>query len=479
MVLKALPKESLNFLKGRYSTMTKSKLLVALLAIALVFSFSTAAFAEAPALIVTGTGLVGGATADDLGDNVINEIAYSLDELKAINTEEHFYSAINSKATQSIFKAQGIAISLLLQKSGYNAGGEITLIADDGWEAKINLNEERFYFPTFSADNKVAAPALLAWAEGGERGVATEPTSVAPIEGLKSYIGQLAPDVINQNSFVSGVVKIVVGEELPAVFDANGIKMTRAEVMALGHDEATYTYNSSKGETTDNVKGVYLADLLGDSIADDAVLTFNAADGWDGIAEYDITYAEAKANKYMLAYEKEKAQKGWQGIYNGAGGYFVLYGEGIKPAKFVDGVSAALPAPVAPPAAEGKTIVLTIGSKTAVVNGAEVAMDVMPEVVTVNGGGVTFVPVRFVTEQLGLVNNWNAAAPQDVNLVGEGFAGKITIGSVNATINGEAKTLLAPPYATEGRTMVPLRFLSENLGYAVNYDPATQIITIK
>jgi len=459
--------------------MTKSRLLVALLAIAMVFSFSTAAFAEAPALIVTGTGLVDGATAEDLGENAINEIAYSLDELKAINTEEHLYSATNSTGKQTIYNAQGIAISLLLQQSGYNGGGEITLVADDR-ETVINLDEQRFYF---SSEGQVVAPALLAWAQAKSTD-GTEPTELEDIGYLKGFIGQTTADDINEKNFAKYVVKIVVGEELTAkVFNANGTMMTRAEVMALGHDEASYTFTNQKGEVTETVKGVYLADLLGDSIADDAVLSFTTADEWDGIAEYDITYAEAKANKYMLAYEKEKNKKGWQGIYNvadnGAGGYFVLYGEGIKPAKFVDGVSAALPAPVAPPAAEGKTIVLTIGSKTAVINGAEVAMDVMPEVVTVNGGGVTFVPVRFVTEQLGLVNNWDAAAPLDVNLVGEGFAGKITIGSVNATINGEAKTLLAAPFATEGRTMVPLRFLSENLGYSVNYDAATQTITIK
>lgn len=129
--------------------------------------------------------------------------------------------------------------------------------------------------------------------------------------------------------------------------------------------------------------------------------------------------------------------------------------------------------------ANTQSIVLTLGSQNALVGGENIAMDVAPEIVSVNGGGVTFVPVRFVTENLGLVNNWNAASPNDVNLSGNGFTGKITIGSTDAVINGASKTLLAAPFAKNGRTMVPLRFLSESLGYTVNYDPATQTISIK
>jgi len=129
--------------------------------------------------------------------------------------------------------------------------------------------------------------------------------------------------------------------------------------------------------------------------------------------------------------------------------------------------------------ANTQSIILTLGSRNAVVGGEDIAMDVMPEVVTINGGGVTFVPVRFVTENLGLTNNWDAAFPNDVNLKGENFSAKITIGSTSAIINGAEKTLLAAPYVINGRTMVPLRFISENLGYTVNYDPVTQSITIK
>lgn len=470
--------------------MKKSRLLILVLALAMVFSMTATAFAAAPALVVTGTGIVPGATESDLTEGILNEKAYTLDELKAIESQTYLYSAINSKATQSIFKAEGISIAAILADCSYTAGGTITVVADDGYSASINLDEERFYFPDFAAE-KSAVPALLAWAEGGERGSVVIPEAVKEIGGLKSFIGQLAADVINQNAFTNGVVTIVVGEELPAVLTVGDEELTRAAAIQLGRDAASYTYTSSSGETTDNVIGVYLADLLGEEVEDTAVLSFTCADGYD-VSSYDITYAEAKANKYMLAYEKEKKQKGWEALYNTAKsgpaiGYFTLYGEGIKPCKMIDSVTyaAAETAPVDPtpttdpaPVAE-KTIVLTLGTTAATINGEAKAMDVAPEVVTVNGGGVTFVPVRFVTENLGLTNNWSAAAPNDVVLTGEGFNGKIVIGSTAAVINGADKTLLAAPFVKDNRTMVPLRFLSENLGYSVNYDAATQTITIK
>lgn len=55
-----------------------------------------------------------------------------------------------------------------------------------------------------------------------------------------------------------------------------------------------------------------------------------------------------------------------------------------------------------------KTIILTIGSKTAKVNGADVAMDVAPEITDSR----TMLPARYVAEALGFTVGWNAALKQ-------------------------------------------------------------------
>lgn len=48
-----------------------------------------------------------------------------------------------------------------------------------------------------------------------------------------------------------------------------------------------------------------------------------------------------------------------------------------------------------------------------------------------------------------------------------------------AYLNGGASELAIAPFTTEGRTLVPIRFISENLGATVNYNSSTKAITIK
>jgi len=109
------------------------------------------------------------------------------------------------------------------------------------------------------------------------------------------------------------------------------------------------------------------------------------------------------------------------------------------------------------------------------VDGLSVFLDVSPVVID----DTTFVPVRFVTEALGLTNNWDAAAPDKVQLIGEGVDIMLTLGSTEVLVSGEAKTLAAAPFAEEGRTLVPIRFISETLGYTVDFDLASYDICIK
>ena len=55
---------------------------------------------------------------------------------------------------------------------------------------------------------------------------------------------------------------------------------------------------------------------------------------------------------------------------------------------------------------------------------------------------------------------------------------KMTIGSNTAYVNGEAKTLDAAPINRNSRTMLPVRFLAENLGASVAWDDATKTATL-
>jgi len=55
---------------------------------------------------------------------------------------------------------------------------------------------------------------------------------------------------------------------------------------------------------------------------------------------------------------------------------------------------------------------------------------------------------------------------------------KLTVGSKDATINDKPVTLDVPPVIQDGRTLVPLRFISEAFGAKVDWDDKTRSITI-
>lgn len=92
----------------------------------------------------------------------------------------------------------------------------------------------------------------------------------------------------------------------------------------------------------------------------------------------------------------------------------------------------------------------------------QVYMDVPPEV----KNGVSYVPLRFVSELFGAEVNltWG-----QVWVTLDGTLVSLTIGEKTATVNGQTLELAGASYAKNGRTMVPLRFISEAFGYKVNY----------
>jgi Tol biopolymer transport system component len=93
--------------------------------------------------------------------------------------------------------------------------------------------------------------------------------------------------------------------------------------------------------------------------------------------------------------------------------------------------------------------------------------------------GRTLVPMRRVFEILGAQVTWNEAE-QCVTAVKGITEIKLYIGSSTAYKNGQPVQLEVPAeiMASTGRTMVPLRFVSEALGGSVNWTGATRTINI-
>ncbi|GEM_PF-606669 len=96
--------------------------------------------------------------------------------------------------------------------------------------------------------------------------------------------------------------------------------------------------------------------------------------------------------------------------------------------------------------------------------------------------GRTVVPIRAIVEALGGTISWNGKE-REVTINFKDTVINLWIGKPQAEVNGEMKWIDpnnhdVKPIIVNGRTMLPLRFVAENLGCKVDWDPNTKTITI-
>lgn len=123
-------------------------------------------------------------------------------------------------------------------------------------------------------------------------------------------------------------------------------------------------------------------------------------------------------------------------------------------------------------------ICLRINTPLAFANGKYIDIDeandkVVPYIVNDR----TLVPLRFVSENLGAEVLWEDG--WEYCFVNKGDKKiKITFGSADIEVNGKVITYEAPVEVVEDRTMVPIRFISEELGYHVYWNEANSAVAI-
>ena len=122
-------------------------------------------------------------------------------------------------------------------------------------------------------------------------------------------------------------------------------------------------------------------------------------------------------------------------------------------------------------------LVLQINNPIMTVNGTEKEIDpgIGTSPVIVNER--TLLPVRAVIEEVGGTVEWNAEA-QEVTLVYGEDEIRLVIDSTTAYLNDEAQTLDTAPTIINDRTMLPIRFIAESFKFDVDWDGATQTVTI-
>ena len=116
---------------------------------------------------------------------------------------------------------------------------------------------------------------------------------------------------------------------------------------------------------------------------------------------------------------------------------------------------------------------LQIGNKVALVNTSTETLDAPPVIVK----NRTFVPLRFISEAFGAKLTWDPIFQIiDINLGTDSL--RLQIGKNFAEVNGKKVMLNAAPVIVKGRTMVPIRFISEALDAQVLWDGTTKTVTI-
>lgn len=94
------------------------------------------------------------------------------------------------------------------------------------------------------------------------------------------------------------------------------------------------------------------------------------------------------------------------------------------------------------------------------------------------------IPIRVVTESLGGTVNWNSKArtvniqlkSRDQNKQVKKF--EFTIGSKRSKINGIEKSMDVAPTIINNRTYIPIRFLTENASFNINWDEQSKTVQI-
>jgi len=314
---------------------------------------------EQPVLVVTGQGI-----------GITNEKSYTQNELMAMTQAANLYSTINTTPTKSIYLGKGVKVNDLLDKSGflkdkYNLH-KIAFVAGDGYKVTFDpaytgdsttskilttpsYGTKRYYFPKLISENetgKVVVDTILAFERAGDRG---KPDVIPESSALEALTEKDAPllmvgqqNVKEQNNplFNKAIQKILVGDELPAVFKIGTKAYTRAEILLMPRIKGNWTYSKKVDTATDYCVGVPLSELL-KGYGDNDKVEFISADGY---ANKSVTIADIKnsSSQYILAYEAGKSSADATAVHDTAKdnpsieGYFRVYSQNGSMIKLVN-----------------------------------------------------------------------------------------------------------------------------------------------
>lgn len=108
-------------------------------------------------------------------------------------------------------------------------------------------------------------------------------------------------------------------------------------------------------------------------------------------------------------------------------------------------------------------------------NGAAVPLD--PSAPPLIESNRTLVPYRALLEAMGAKVLWDQEAMMATAVLGSNQV-QVTIDNAVGFVNGVAKNMDVPPRIVNDRTMIPLRFVMENLNCTVGWDQQTRTVSV-
>lgn len=124
--------------------------------------------------------------------------------------------------------------------------------------------------------------------------------------------------------------------------------------------------------------------------------------------------------------------------------------------------------------ATSMTITLKIGQTYMTVDDKRVTLDSAP---FISAEGRTYVPLRALGEAIGATFVWDNTAKKVTYTWGERQI-NLWVGNTAISVNGVPKETDAAPLIVNGRTMVPLRVISENFGFYVKWNNTLKQATL-
>ena len=379
-------------------------------------------------LVAPGVALATSHSLEITGKGVANPVTFTREELEKMEQHQYLYSCINTWPTKKWYVGKGVKLWDLLLKAGIKEE-EATMLkftAVDGYTVTLTMKElfqdKRYRFPNFKVGGG-----------DGDGHIPGDPSGAVPVEtiiGLISVEGSDNPEYMNElNTLLLMLGQRTVTEQTGNLF----VKyLNKIEVLTDKPQKWDAPQANPPGGTVPAGTMVTLSNLHMDDdkiyyTTDGSTPTMNspmynwiASRWWSSRAD-----VLGQINHPIGPLTKNTTIKA---VTIGPG---KLDSDVVTFEYFIEGQEPGDGSPAVPPAVEEPE------------TGAEPGKDTEAE----------------------------KSEPKVIVL---------TIGSMEATVNGAPYTLDAAPYlnAEVNRTLVPVRFVSEALGAQVGWDPETGRVTI-